>query len=312
MTSKLTTRNGTSVSRFAFGAMQFGGKADEASARAMFEACRAAGINHFDTAHGYTEGRSETMLGRFLAAARDDVFLATKAGYTGGAGAENIRAQFDLSRQRLQQDAVDLLYLHRFDPNTDLRETMGCFAEMHDAGLIRYVGLSNFAAWQVMKANAIGAEFGTGVHALQPMYNLVKRQVEVELLPMCDDQGIHVAAYSPLGGGLLTGKYDDGGEGRLTQDSRYATRYGLPYMHDAARGLGAIAAREGMAPATLAVAWAAQGPFAVSPIISASTPEQLNPSLAAIEITLSSDLYNELSALAPSPPPATDRIEEKA
>lgn len=317
MMQSLTTPGGQPASRFVFGTMQFGGKADAAASRQMFDACRAAGINHFDTAHVYTDGQSETLLGQLVATARDDVFVATKAGYTGGAGAANIRAQLDLSRKRLGMDQVDLLYLHRFDPQTDLRETMGCFAELRAAGALRYVGLSNFAAWQVMKAIAIGAEFDLPVHVLQPMYNLVKRQAEVEILPMCADQGLRVAAYSPLGGGLLTGKYAAGGEGRLTQDARYGARYGQPVMHQAAEGLTAIAHREGIAPATLAVAWAAQGggqaaPAAeINPIISASSPEQLAPSLAAIDQTLSPDLMAEITRLSPTPPPATDRIEEQ-
>lgn len=318
MMQMITTLSGQPLSRFVFGTMQFGGKADAQASQTMFEACRAAGINHFDTAHVYTEGRSESLLGQFVQAQRDDIFVATKAGYTGGAGAQTIETQFDLSRKRLGLDQVDLLYLHRFDPGTHLRETMACFAQLRDAGKLRYVGLSNFAAWQVMKAVAIGAEFDLRVHMLQPMYNLVKRQAEVEILPMCADQAIRVAAYSPLGGGLLTGKYAKGGEGRLTQDARYGARYGVPDMHQAARSLDDLATREGVAPATLAVAWLAQGgaqPSAaravVNPIISASHPDQLGPSLDAMGMTVSAELMADLSRLMPAPPPATDRIEEQ-
>lgn len=292
----------------AFGCMQFGGRADDAAARAMFDACLAAGITHFDTAHVYTDGASETLLGRFAAPLRERLFIATKAGYTGGAGRANLRAQFDESRRRLGMDAVDLLYLHRFDPGTPLEETIETFARMQSDGLIRQIGLSNFAAWQVMKAQAVAARLGTRIDAIQPMYNLVKRQVEVELLPMAADQRINVYTYSPLGGGLLTGKYATGGSGRLTEDARYAARYGQPDMHRAAADLARIAAAEGIPAASLAVAWVmARG---VAPILSARSADQLAPSLAALRVTLSPELDARLSALVPAPPPATDRLEE--
>lgn len=292
----------------AFGCMQFGGRADEAAARAMFDACLAAGITHFDTANGYTDGASETLLGRFAAPLRERLFIATKAGYTGGAGRANLRAQFDESRRRLGMDAVDLLYLHRFDPDTALDETIETFARLQSDGLIRQIGVSNFAAWQVMKAQAVAARMGTRIDAIQPMYNLVKRQAEVEILPMAADQRIHVYTYSPLGGGLLTGKYANGGSGRLTEDSRYAARYAPEAMHAAAVALSRLADGAGIPAATLAVAWVmARG---VAPILSARSADQLVPSLAALGLRLSPDLDARLSALVPAPPPATDRLEE--
>lgn len=311
MTPKLISPDGTPASRFAFGAMQFGGAADARDSRAMYDACREAGITHFDTAHVYTQGASETLLGTMVAPERARLLIATKVGHAPGtATADRMRADFDLSRRRLQLDMVDILYLHRFDPETDLRETMSCFAELAQAGLIRYVGLSNFAAWQVMKAAAVAGEFGLTIDIFQPMYNLVKRQAEVEILPMCADQGIAVAPYSPLGGGLLTGKYQRGETGRLTEDDQYAARYGPGWMAGAARRLGAIAAELGADPATLAVAWVAASRFRPMPIISARNAAQLAPSLAALDFAMDAELYARLCALGPAPPPATDRIEE--
>lgn len=312
MTPTLTTPDGTPAGGFAFGTMQFGGRADAAASRAMYDACRAAGISHFDTAHVYNDGASETLLGGMIAGERDRLLIATKAGYSGGAGAANLRAQFDESRRRLGLDMVDVLYLHLFDAQTDLRETMECFARLKQAGLIRYVGLSNFAAWQVMKAAWIGAEFDLRIDILQPMYNLVKRQAEVEILPMCADQGIVAATYSPLGGGLLTGKYAGGGAGRLREDDKYATRYGLDWMHRAAARLAELATDRGTDPATLAVAWVAAHQTHPVPIISARSAEQLRPSLAALDYRIDPALYAELSALSPAPPPPTDRIEEQS
>ncbi|OYU19126.1 MAG: aldo/keto reductase [Rhodobacteraceae bacterium PARR1] len=294
----------------AFGCMQWGGRADESASRAMFDACLTAGVTHFDTANGYTEGASETLLGRFGGPLRERLFIATKVGYDGGAGRANLQTQFDGSRKRLGMDAVDLLYLHRFDPATPLEETLETFARLQSDGLIRQIGLSNFAAWQVMKAQAVVARLGTRIDAIQPMYNLVKRQVEVELLPMAADQGIAVFSYSPLGGGLLSGKYATGGEGRLSVDDRYATRYGQPAMHAAATGLAALAAELGIPAATLAVAWVMAHPLRPNPILSARNVEQLFSSLAALDLTLDPALYARLSALYPAPPPATDRLEE--
>lgn len=308
--TRFTTLSGAPFSGFVYGTMQFGGTADEAASRAMYDACRAAGIAHFDTAHVYTEGASEALLGAFARAERADVFIATKAGYKGGASAQTIRANLDDSRLRLGTDVIDLLYMHRWDPLTPLEETFATLAEFQAQGVIRHIGVSNYAAWQVMKAQAVAADLGTRIDAIQPMYSLVKRQAEVELFPMARDQGLAVFPYSPLGAGLLTGKYTVGGTGRLSEDARYAARYGRPEMHAAAEGLRALAEAMGTHPATLAVAWAARHPAVTGPILSARAPEQLTPALAALEAPLSDGLYDEISRLSPAPPPATDRLEE--
>lgn len=308
--TQLTTRNGTPISRFAFGTMQFGGKADAPKSQDMFEACRAAGINHFDTAVGYTDGASETILGPMIKAERDSLFVATKVGYMGGAGRDNIRAQFDQSRKQLSEDAVDLLYMHRFDDATPLEETFTTLADLQASGAIRFIGVSNYAAWQVMKAQGIARSVGTQIDAIQPMYNLVKRQAEVEIFPVSTDQGITIFPYSPLGGGLLTGKYSKGGAGRLAEDDRYNARYGQDWMHDCAAKLADLAAELGEDPATLAVAWAARHPSNPHPIISARSADQLAPSLAGTRFVMDDALYDRITALSVTPPPATDRLEE--
>ncbi len=308
--TKLSTISGNTPPPFAFGAMQFGGKADEAQSRAMYEGCRAAGIGFFDTAHAYTEGASETLLGKFAAAERDDLIIATKASYSGGASRSNILASFEESRKRLGMDVVDLLYMHRWDDGTSLEETFETLAELQSKGAIRYIGVSNYAAWQVMKAQAVAAGFGTRIDVIQPMYNLVKRQAEVEILPMCASEDILPVPYSPLGGGLLTGKYAAGEAGRLTENDMYSKRYGVPAMHQTARDLAALAADLGTDPATLAVAWVARHPAGPVPILSASSAPQLAPSLAGMGYALDDALYARISALSPTPPPATDRLEE--
>lgn len=311
MKQTLSSPNGTPASRFAFGTMQFGGKADEAASRALFDACIDAGITHFDTAHLYTDGASETILGTCIKGQRDRLTIATKAAYSGGARRENLISSAETSRQRLQIDTLDVLYLHRFDPETDLHESFDTFATLKAKGHIRHIGLSNFAAWQTVKAAGIAAKFDLEVAVIQPMYNLAKRQAEVEILPMADDLNILVAPYSPLGGGLLTGKYAGGGAGRLTEDARYNARYGLAQMHETATAMVALGAELGVHPATLAVAWAARHPTGPSPIISAHSVAQLRPSLDALSYIMTDALYARIAALSPTPPPATDRLEEQ-
>ncbi len=310
MPTALTTISGAPQGRFAYGTMQFGGRADSAASAEMFHASCAAGIRHFDTAWVYTDGESEQILGQLAAPRREDLLIASKVGYTGGAAPVNLQTQFDQSRRRLNMDTVDLLYLHRFDPHTDLRATLNWFADKKQAGQIRYVGVSNFAAWQVVQAAWVASTFDLKIDAMQPMYSLVKRQAEVEILPMCADLGINALPYSPLGGGLLTGKYAVGGMGRLSEDSRYAARYGADWMHDCARDLAQLAEQRGVNPATLAVAWAAAHPSQPTPILSARSVDQLRPSLAAAEFDMTAQLYSEIAKLSPRPAPATDRLEE--
>lgn len=306
----ITAPDGSPLSALCFGCMQFGGTADAADSQAMFAACRDAGINFFDTAHVYTDGQSEKLLGQFARPERDKLIIATKLAYTGGSGRANIRAQFDISRARLGLDMVDILYLHRWDPDTPLAETFEALAGLQEQGSIRHIGVSNFAAWQVMKAQSVAADMGTRIDIMQPMYSLIKRQAEVELFPMALSEGIAVASYSPLGSGLLTGKYAKGGSGRLSSDTRYAARYGQDWMQDSAAGLSTIAADMGQNPATFAVAWAAAHPAVTAPIISARSTGQLQASLDAMQLQLSADDYAAITALSPTPAPATDRLEE--
>ena len=307
---QLTTLSGTPISALAFGTMQFGGGSDDTESRAVYDACRAAGINTFDCAHLYSEGRAEDLLGDFAANERADIFITTKGGYTGGAGATHLTEQLDISLLRLKVDVVDLYFLHRFDPATPLDETLAWMKAQQHRGTIRYIGLSNFAAWQIMKAQAAAHQHGTRIDAIQPMYNLVKRQAEVELLPMAQDQDIAVFPYSPLGGGLLSGKYTQtDAQGRLASDMRYRARYGEDWMWETAQGLATMANDRGLHPASLAVAWVAHNPVVTAPLISARSVEQLQPSL--MPPVLSEQDYVALTALSRTPPPATDRLEEQ-
>jgi aryl-alcohol dehydrogenase-like predicted oxidoreductase len=310
MKKNLTTPAGTPISNYCFGAMQFGDTADAAESRALYDTCHGAGINFFDTAFAYTGGNSETLLGEFANEERENVFIATKCASTGGAGAENILAQFDESRRRLNMDQVDLLYIHMWDDDTPLEETFETLAGLVDAGKTRFVGVSNFAAWQVMKADSIARAFGIEIAMIQPMYNLVKRQAEVEILPMGTSEGFAVCPYSPLGGGLLTGKYASGETGRIHANKMYSSRYSQEWMHEAAAELAKIATDVGVHPAVLAVAWVAKNDAVTAPIISARSVNQLRPSLDAMRFEMDTALYQRISALSPTPAPATDRSEK--
>lgn len=308
-TSFIST-DGTPASKFSFGTMQFGGKADKDESRQLYDASRTAGINFFDTAYVYTNGLSEQYLGEFAANERDNLIIASKCASVGGSTSATIRSQLEESRKRLKMDMIDIFYLHKWDDDTSLVESFTALAELREAGLFRHIGVSNFSAWQTMKAAGVAEKLGVKIDILQPMYNLVKRQVEVEILPMSVSEGFHVSPYSPLGGGLLTGKYAAGDGGRLADDKMYKARYGVDWMHQAAKELSELASEVGVHPATLAVAWVAKNPAITHPIISARSVEQYKPSLDAINYELSDELYARITALSPNPAPATDRLEE--
>ena len=306
----MKTLSGEPASSLSFGTMQFGSNADEIASAEMFEACREAGVNSFDTAYVYNSGRSEEIYGALARNSAEELLTATKVAQDLPSTAEVIRKSLDVSRQRLGMDQVDILYLHRYDDETPLEESIEALVALQSEGLIRYIGVSNFAAWQTVNANNIAKALGSRIDVAQPMYNLVKRQAEVEILPACFDQDIAVFNYSPLGGGLLTGKYARGETGRLDDVDMYAKRYAPNWMRDAARRLLAISDKLDVASATLAVAWSGYHPAVTSPIISARSAEQLQPSLDALSFDMSADLYDEISALTPRPSPATDRLEE--
>jgi aryl-alcohol dehydrogenase-like predicted oxidoreductase len=303
--------------------MSFGGDADEATAAALYARCRAAGINFFDSANTYGRGRAETILGRLIAHERDELVLTSKVGFPmrdgqNGAGLarRNIVREVEDSLQRLGTDRIDVYFAHRFDPDTPIEETLGAFDDLVRAGKILYPAVSNWPAWQVAKALGICAQRGWARFAvMQPMYNLTKRQAEVELLPLALSEGLGVIPYSPLGGGLLTGKYKGGAQpeaGRLVENAMYRKRYGDAVHWETADKFAAFAAEGGYRPAALAVAWVMSHPAVTAPIIGARSVAQLEDSLAAVDIEMTPQLRAAVSALAVEPAVATDRSEERA
>jgi len=318
---RLLGRTGVKVSKIALGTMAFGGEADEATSAAIWRAARDAGVNLIDTADVYNEGRSEQIVGRLMHGERDQLVLCTKAYFPMGAGPNDrgtsryhlVRA-VEASLRRLATDRIDVYYLHRFDDVTELDETLRAVEDLVRAGKILYPACSNFAAWQVAHALGIQRLHGWApLVAIQPMYNLVKRQVEVEILPMARSLGLSVIPYSPTGGGLLTGKYAADrkpASGRLLENKMYAVRYADPRLLEIAGAFTALAAELGHAPATLSVAWAASHPGVTSVLVGGRNVEQLAPTLAASTLELDEATRARISALSPEPPPATDRNEE--
>jgi len=322
----LLGNTGVKISGLGFGTMSFGGDADESTSQQMFRRCRDAGINFFDCADVYAGGRSEELLGGFIADCRDEVVITSKAYFPTGKSVNDrgssryhlVRA-VEASLRRLGTDRIDVYFLHRFDDVTDLEETMRGLELLVQQGKILYPAVSNFSAWQTVQALGIAKQHSWApLVATQPMYNLVKRQAEAEILPMARALDVGVISYSPLAGGLLTGKYSrdgrrdtDGAVGRLVDNKMYATRYGDPANFEIAAGFTELARDAGLHPASLAVAWVAAHPAITCPLIGARNIEQLEPVLAAAEITMTPELYDAISALSPTPPPATDRNEEK-
>ena len=314
---------GVKIAPLCMGTMSFGGAADPDEAAAMFRRCREAGINAFDCANVYEDGRSEEILGDLVADCRDEVVLTTKAYFpmgddpnARGASRYHLVRAVENSLRRLGTDRIDVLFVHRFDEKTALHETLRALDDLVRQGKVLYLGASNFAAWQVMKALGRQRREGwTPFHVLQPMYNLAKRQAEVEILPMAQSENLGVLSYSPLGGGLLTGKYGRDrrpDEGRLVDNKMYQTRYGADVHYEVAERFTEFARTHGYNPVPLAVAWVAHHPAITAPIIGARTLDQLAGSLGALEIDMTADLYEAISDLAPTPPPATDRVEERS
>ena len=318
MKYRVLGRSGVQVSQLCLGTMAFGGDADAAEAGRMFKAARDAGINFFDTADQYSKGRSEEILGGLMRGERDSLVVATKCfNPTGddvnarGASRRHVIRAVEASLKRLGTDRVELLYLHHYDKRTPIEEQMRALEDLVRSGKVLYPAVSNFAAWQTQLALGIQERAGWArLQAIQPMYNLVKRQAEVELLPMAAEHGLSVFPYSPAGGGLLSGKYSQKQAGRLTTNKMYEARYGEPWAHETAERFSALAREKNLHPMSMAVAWVGSHPAVTAPIIGARSVEQLRASLDSLKVDMTPALREQISSLSRTPPPATDRLEE--
>lgn len=308
-------RTGLEISEICLGTMTFGNESDEAMSRVLMDDAFERGINFFDCAHNYNKGLTEEIVGRWLGPHRDEIILTTKIFFPFGGGRNdrglsrrNILMSMDRSLKRLQTDRVEILYLHHWDEHTNLEESLRAADTLVEQGKVLYLGISNFAAWQVEKTLGISAlgKLAAPV-CIQPMYSLVKRQAEVELLPMAAQERLAVFPYNVIGAGLLTGKYLRGETGRLTETEMYRQRYSNPSYPAIAERFVAYAREHGHSPAALAAAWVMAHPAVTAPIIGARNPEQFHDTLACTEIRLSQAQRQEISALSYTPPDATDR-----
>jgi aryl-alcohol dehydrogenase-like predicted oxidoreductase len=314
-------KTGIQVSSLCMGTMTFGREADKAASKDMVNRCRNAGINFFDCANVYSEGRSETILGELISDCRNELVVSSKFGSpmgngynTQGGSRRHLISSLEASLKRLNTDYIDIYFLHRFDEHTPLEETLRALDDVVAQGKVRYTGVSNFAAWQIAKALGISACNGwSSFDCIQPMYNLIKRQAEVEILPLARSEKLGVVTYNPLGGGILTGKYTkdrQAGSARLADDDMYQKRYGEGWMFDTARRFNQFAEERGYHPVSLAVAWVSHHPAVTAPILGARNVDQLEDALQSTDIHMTQELYADICRLTPTPPSATDRSEE--
>jgi len=310
---------GIKVSELCLGTMTFGNEADAPLSRRMMDRAFDAGVTFFDTADIYTHGTTEEIVGRWVTERREDIVLATKVHYPTGEGVNergnsrlHILRGVEASLRRLRTDHLDVLYLHHWDDDTPLDESLAAMDTLVRDGKVVYCGVSNFSAWQTMAAiDTADASGFAPIVCAQPMYNLVKRIAETEILPMAEYAGLAVCPYSPVAAGLLTGKYNRGEQGRITNHPMYTARYrGESYLETAQR-FPEYAPSRGLAAPALAIAWVAAHPAVTAPIVGARNLEQLDTALSSVEIKLSAEQRDAIAAFSPTPPRATDREDPK-
>jgi aryl-alcohol dehydrogenase-like predicted oxidoreductase len=315
-------RTGLLVSQLCLGTMTFGLQCDEETSGAILDRAAEGGITFIDTADVYplggglpTVGRTEEIVGRWLRGKRDRFVVATKCfGRTGpapweqGNSRQHILAAVEDSLRRLGTDHIDLYQLHGPDPGTPIDETLEALDDLVHSGKVRYVGCSNFLSYQV--ARALGRSEARSLvrfDSVQPRYNLLFRQIERELLPLCAEEGVGVIPYNPIAGGLLSGKHVPGApptEGTRFTLGNAAGNYQDRYWHErefaTVEELRKIAEREGVSLVTLSIAWTLANPIVTAPIVGASQPGQLDATLAATEFAMPTALKAELDELTRS------------
>jgi aryl-alcohol dehydrogenase-like predicted oxidoreductase len=316
--------SGVSVSTLALGTMTFGTETDEEGSHAQLDRFTEAGGNLVDTADVYSHGLSEQIIGRWLVKQppdiRDQVVLATKGRFATGAGPNEVGLSrrhlaraLDASLDRLGVETIDLYQVHAWDPVTPVEETLGFFDDAVRAGKVRYAGLSNFTGWQVQRT--VGVAEARGLPrpvTLQPMYNLLGREIEWEIVPACQANGLGLLPWSPLGGGWLTGKYTRDqrptGATRLGEDPErgveaYDKRAGAERTWAVVEAVQAVAEGRGASMAAVALAWVHDRPAVSSVILGARSTEQLTANLAAAGLHLAPEETARLDAVS-DPAPA--------
>ena len=299
--------SGLEVSRLCLGSNNFGGQVDDAKSIAIIRKAIDLGINMIDTANMYAKSNSEKIIGKAINGYRDQVIVATKVGWAMGEGPNqsglsrrHILWQVRESLKRLGTDFIDVYYLHRFDPATPLDETLRTMHNLVQDGVVRYVGCSNFAAWQIAKAHAVCDRLNLERFiVVQPSYNLLQRDAERELLPYCHEEKLGVLSYSPLMGGFLTGKYSK--DLSPPPDSRGKYNLGFWERINVKRNFIALDKLSNLANSAnaslrqLAVAWILKNPTITGIILGASTPQQVEENCKLLEIDISTEMYHKIN-----------------
>jgi len=306
------------VSRLCLGTMTFGLQSDEATGFAIMDRAAEAGVDFLDSSDAYplggdlaSRGRTEEIIGRWMLGKRDRFIVATKcfaptgpAPFDAGNSRKHIMSAVDASLRRLQTDYIDLYQLHGYDLDTPIDETLGALDDLVHSGKVRYIGCSNFLTYQLVRAIGRSETLRLArFDSVQPRYNLLFRQVERDMLPFCEEDGVGVIPYNPIAGGLLSGKHSGSApppEGRFTlgwAGQMYQERYWNERAFETVGALRKLADQAGTSLVTLSVAWVLASKAVTAPIIGASRPEQLDASLAAAEYKLDPDLKRQMDGL---------------
>lgn len=296
--------SGLQVSALGLGTNAFGKRADEATSILVIHAALDGGINFLDTANIYAATESERIIGLALEGRRQEALLATKAGLVrhngpngSGSSRNHLMQELEGSLRRLKTDYIDLYQIHTFDPYTPLEETLRTLDDMVSSGKVRYIGASNYAAWELMKALGISeARRFMRYVSIQCSYSLADRTPENELVPLCLDQGVGIIPYFPLAGGILTGKYQTGcvPKGSRADTDPNFTRFLSEERIQLGETVGQLADRLGTTSTALSLAWLMEQPAVSSVIVGATKVEQLQDNLKSLTLSLEEDTLQQL------------------
>jgi aryl-alcohol dehydrogenase-like predicted oxidoreductase len=293
---------GVQVSPICLGTMMFGGQTSEADSIKIMHKAFDLGINFVDTANMYNAGESEIVVGKAIADRRDQVVLATKGRQPMGPGPNesgasrvNLMRALDASLKRLGTDYIDVYYTHTPDYDTPIEETLRAMDDMVRSGRVHYIACSNFRAWRLCEA--LWTSERLNLHrfvCVQPLYNIVNRDVEVELLPLCQEHGIGVVSYSPLARGILTGKYKAGqpfpeGSRASRNDKRMREAELREASFEVAQQIAAHAQKKGCTPSQFSLAWCVANPILTSVIVGPRTMEQFDDNIGSLEVTITDE-----------------------
>lgn len=301
-------KSGLKVSVLGLGSNAFGARADKSTSIDVIHAALDNGITLIDTANGYAKGQSEQIIGEALKGRRAEAVLATKAGlpqgegpYNRGTSRRHLTAQLEQSLRRLQTDHIDLFYVHTYDSDTPLEETLSTLDNFVRQGKVLYVAASNYRSYELAGALKLSDQHDwVRFSGLQPSYSLLDRTPERELIPLGLAEGVGIVAYYPIARGILTGKYRGGNVpsgSRAEREQGFFERFSDPVQQAADRFVG-IAEEAGIEPTALALAWLIQRPGVSSAIVGATRVDQVLGNLKALEVTISADLARTLDELS--------------